>query len=136
VRDTLLAMFQAVTVPQTGETDRDAHYEDLLNQLDPASTFEREVLDTLYRGGYRLPDYGQYRPTDEVYVQVDFFYERQGRPGVCVFVDGPDHDQPEQSERDRGIRAELHDLGFRIVAIRHDRPIEEQIQDASDVFGS
>lgn len=36
----------------------------------------------------RLPDAAQTRPTPEVAVQPDFYYQRAGLPGVCVFIDG------------------------------------------------
>ncbi|MCX8068331.1 MAG: hypothetical protein N3B68_11095 [Anaerolineae bacterium] len=36
---------------------------------------------------------------------------------------------------DRRIRAALRDLGYRIVVIRHDRDLEEQIAAYPDLFG-
>jgi antirestriction protein ArdC len=34
------------------------------------------LLDHLYQNGHRLPDLAQHRPTEQVMVQTDFYYER------------------------------------------------------------
>jgi very-short-patch-repair endonuclease len=67
-------------------------------------------------------------------VQPDFYYDRDGMPGVCVFVDGPHHDSRQQAAHDREARAELRDRGYRVIAIRHDRPIDEQVSAYPEVF--
>jgi hypothetical protein len=136
VHGTLSELATSRLLQQTGSVDRESHYTALLNQIDPASSFERRVLEILYQKGYRLPDYGQYRPTDEVHVQVDFYYKRDGRKGVCVFVDGPDHDRPSEAEHDRKVRVELEDFGFKVVTIRHDHPIVEQLAAHVEIAGN
>ena len=49
------------------------------------------LLEFLYEGGYRLPNTAQSQPCADVAAQPDFYYERDGVPGACVFVDGSDH---------------------------------------------
>ena len=55
---------------------------------------------------------------------------------VCVFCDGAVHDRPDVAAEDRRIRADLEDLGYRVVVIRYDRDLEEQLAEYPDVFGS
>jgi hypothetical protein len=93
-------------------------------------------LDYLYKNGHHLPDFAQYRPTPEVHVQTDFYYERQGVPGTCIFIDGPLHDSPTQVAHDHEVRSALENLGFGVIAVRHDRSIADQVNDHPHVFGT
>ena len=54
---------------------------------------------------------------------------------MCVFVDGPHHDESAQSEKDIQVRDDLEDLGHKVVVIRYDRATGEQITEYPDVFG-
>ncbi|MCC6790988.1 MAG: DUF1998 domain-containing protein, partial [Thermomicrobiales bacterium] len=135
VRDYLVALAGATLLPSTDERDYDAHYRWLLERIDPASTFERSFLDTLHEGGCRLPDEAQRRPTPDIPTQPDFYYERDGRPGVCVFVDGPAHLAETRAERDRQVRASLEDFGYTVVAIGGEEALEAQIARRADGFG-
>jgi len=54
---------------------------------------------------------------------------------VLVFCDGTVHDRPEVAAEDRRVRAALEDLGYRVVVIRWDRGMEEQVAGYGDVFG-
>jgi very-short-patch-repair endonuclease len=67
--------------------------------------------------------------------EADFIYEREGARGVSVFCDGPDHDQPGRQARDTSERATLEDLGYRVIVIRYDGNLEDQVQRNTDVFG-
>jgi hypothetical protein len=71
-----------------------------------------------------------------VYGEADFYYEREGLPGICVFCDGPDHDQPNREESDQRERGKLGDLGYRILTIRYDSKMDEQLISNQDVFGA
>ncbi|HXR35872.1 MAG TPA: helicase-related protein, partial [Candidatus Binataceae bacterium] len=126
IRDFLLAAARSRLVEHMAGRTRDEQYQWLRERVDPASSFERAVLDYLYKEGHRLPDLTQHRPTEQVMVQTDFYYDRGAVPGVCVFVDGPHHDDPDQARHDKEVRGELEHLGFRVIAIRHDRPLGEQ----------
>jgi very-short-patch-repair endonuclease len=134
IRDFLLELTRLRLVETKDGRSRDEQYQWLSESIDPASSFEREFLDYLYKNGHRLPDFAQYQPTPEVHVQTDFYYEREGVPGVCVFVDGPHHDTPTQAAHDQTARSELANLGFRVIAIRHDSAIPDQVQVRSDIF--
>ena len=129
----LRLLASARTVPSR-ERDRDAHFRWLEGLVDPGSSLEREFLRYLYDANIRLPDIAQNRPSQEVPVQPDFYYERENRPGVCVFVDGPHHDAPGQQAEDARLRSELQDRGFRVIAVRYDQPFADQAQRHPDVF--
>jgi hypothetical protein len=135
IRDYLLKLTQAVT----SEEAKGRSYEDqfvwLMEKRDPKSGLESEFLQVLFETRRRLPDRAQYRPEDGVYCEADFFYERDGLNGVAVFIDGPSHDDSAQKQKDTQERTKLDDLGYRVLVIRYDRSIEEQIADNPDIFG-
>ncbi|HVI37447.1 MAG TPA: hypothetical protein VM684_14540, partial [Gaiellales bacterium] len=72
----LFGLSTAVVMPHGQGQSRAERLAYLLARIDPASTFEREVLLTLDRMGLNLPDEAQWCPTDAVAVQADFFYRR------------------------------------------------------------
>lgn len=113
-----------------GGRSRKEHYEWLLERIDPRSSLEREFLDLLYREGFRLPDAAQ-KLVPEVGVIADFFYV----PNVLVFCDGPEHSDPKRRERDLQQREELRLRGYRVVVIRYDAPLKDQILAYPEIFG-
>ncbi len=136
VRDYLLALTTAELRLAAAGREYDAQYQWLRERTDPASPLERQFLDYLYEHKLRLPDHAQYQPEADIAAQPDFYYERAGLPGVCVFVDGPAHDAPDQAEHDRQVRQALEDRGYRVVVLRHDRPFQEQVAKEPTVFGT
>ena len=81
------------------------------------SQLERKFLDTLRQHGFRRPDKAQlWLP--ERYSRPDFYYEEGS---VCVFVDGPPHDTPEQAAEDEAVRARLTTDGYQVLVFHHAR---------------
>ena len=90
------------------------------------------VSRPLYERKLRLPDFAQYAPAADLFLQPDFYYQRGAIPGVCVFIDGPPH--AGQEAQDRRAREPLEDRGYRIVVITANRPLAEQIDAFPDIF--
>ncbi len=124
VRDFLLALKCALARPAIVALDYEEHYRWLRALTDTRSELERHLLDRLYAARRRLPDCAQHR-IPGLYCIPDFFYE----PNICVFCDGSVHDEPQQQARDREMRSLLEQKGYRVVAIRYDRDLEEQLRD-------
>lgn len=104
----------------------------LLESADPRSATERALIRHLYHNEHSLPDRAQHRPSEQVYAQSDFYYER-GR--VCVFIDGPSHDAPEVQANDAEVREELEERGFKVIAIGHGKDFAAQVARYPEVFG-
>ena len=130
VKDFLLKLTRAEAQKQQGGRNCDQHYLWLLRRVDEHSTLEVQFLKTLYEGGYKLPDEAQKRIKRPSCV-VDFFY----RPNICVFCDGPAHDVESQRSKDTHLRHELRNYGYRVVAIRHDKDLNQQISEYPEIFG-
>ncbi|MFI5107573.1 MAG: Zn-binding domain-containing protein [Terriglobales bacterium] len=135
IREYLLALLKSTTTKRT-ERSREEQYAWLKERRDQNSTLERDLLKLLYDTGRRLPDRAQYRPEADVYAEADFYYQRDGLPGVCVFCDGPDHDQPERRANDERERGKLEDLGYRVIVIRYDKGLVQQVAEHVDIFGT
>lgn len=130
VHNFLLSLSRCVTKPDTQGRGYDEHYQWLRGLTDSRSELERRFIDHLFQTQRRMPDEAQ-RMLADYYSVPDFFYE----PNVCVFCDGSGHDDPLQREKDEKVRAELRNLGYRVIVIRYDRDLEEQVQANEDVFG-
>jgi hypothetical protein len=135
IRDFLLKICQASTRRIVRGKPYDEQFRWLVEHLDPNSSLESDLLKLLYGSRRRLPDRAQYRPEPGVYAEADFFYEREGLKGIAVFVDGPHHDEQSQREKDQRERKKLEDLGYRVLTIRYDCSLEEQVRSHSSVFG-
>ena len=129
-----MALSRGTAKRGTQERDYEAQYHWLLDWIDSAALIEKEFLAFLHSNDLRLPDHAQYRPSDEVPVQTDFYYERDGLPGICIFIDGPTHDKASQETNDRNLRESLEDRGLMVVTIRYDRSIAEQCEEHKAVF--
>jgi hypothetical protein len=132
VRDLLLALAAGSTRLQHDQRSYEEQYHWLRERTDPASELERRFLDHLYRTNRCLPDHAQPHLADYP-ARPDFYYEDVR---ACVFCDGAVHDQPDVQAEDQRVRADLADLGYRVVVIRYDRDLEEQMGEYGDIFGS
>jgi hypothetical protein len=109
--------------------DYDAHYRQLLKQIDPHSAMEERFLNYLYREGLRLPD-GAQQITTDIYCRPDFYYD----PGIHVFCDGTPHDSPGVQEMDKKRREALRNGGGQVLAWNYKERLEDFIARRPDIF--
>lgn len=131
VAELLRQLAASRATPHRQGRDYEAHYAWLRSLTDSRSELERRFLEHLYRTRRRLPDEAQ-KALAEVNTIPDFYY---ADTHACVFCDGAVHDEPAQRERDRQVRAQLRDYGYRVIVIRYDGDLEAQIAQYPDVFG-
>jgi len=112
----------------------DEQYAWLRERTDPASSFERAFLDHLYQQKLRLPDFAQHTPDRDVFTQPDFYFQGDGAPGICIFIDGPRHADAGRADEDRRGREVLEDQGYRVIAITPYASLADQIGKYPDVF--
>ena len=130
VSQVLDLMRRCITQPRKAGRDYEEHYRWLRSLTDSRSDLERSFIDHLYRTKRRLPDEAQ-KPLIDYFSIPDFFY----KPNACVFCDGSVHNELEQKEKDLIARQGLKELGYRVIVIRYDRDLEEQMVRYIEIFG-
>ncbi len=134
INDFLFSLTNAICKPGGASYDYEERYKKITDNLDPNSTFEKKFLDYLYSKKLNLPDHAQWIAHNDVPTKTDFFYERGNLPGICVYIDGPHHDTPQQQKDDKEKRSALEERGFQVIAIHHTKSIEEQVKQYPKVF--
>lgn len=131
VRDVLLDLITSTTTKRHGGRDYEAHYQWLRNLTDSRSELERRFIEYLYKTRRDLPDDAQ-KALTEVNTIPDFYYDGQH---ACIFCDGSVHDDPTQKDKDDKVRRLLRDHGYRVIVIRYDKDMEQQLAAYPDLFG-
>ncbi len=139
VRDILLEIAESEEIRGEEKMSREERLKWLGSIIDKKSELEQRFLETLERYNHRLPDDAQrliplspeaQALLNQKHCSVDFFY----KPNICVFCDGSVHDEDEQRRRDEIIRNDLHLHGYRVIVIRYDKDVEEQIRQYPEIF--
>jgi hypothetical protein len=115
----LLDQFLASTVVGNSEgMSREERYQQLLQQTDPNSNFERVVLQEIYQRGYKLPDAAQ-ELIPSANCKPDFLYKTDA--AIAIFCDGSVHDSPDKRRQDQIERDNLrYNTGYTVLTLRHD----------------
>ncbi len=130
IRDLLGELAKSRTELRPLGRSRQEQLEWLHQLIDSRSELERRFLELLAEGGYRLPDDAQKALADPRCV-ADFFYD----PNICIFCDGAVHDEPAQAAQDRQLRSQLLGRGYRVLVLRYDQDLREQLARYPEVFG-
>lgn len=109
IRDELLSWAGGAVVSSPGPVSHAEHRARLDRLCE--SDLEREFLDLLDKGAYRLPDDAGVL-IEEARSKPDFLYRDQC---VAVYVDGGPHQFPERQRRDAHQRAAMEDLGWTVL---------------------
>ena len=126
----LMTLANSITVQHPPDRGYDEQYNWLRSQTDRQSEIERVFLDHLYTTKRHLPDEAQ-KYLSDFYANPDFFYN----PNILVYCDGASHVGGRISE-DAVTRDQLRAAGYRVIEIRYDRDIEEQVAAYADIFGT
>jgi ATP-dependent helicase YprA (DUF1998 family) len=112
-------------------SSREEQYQRLLQQTDPNSAFEREVLKEMYQQGLKLPDTAQ-EFIPEANCKPDFLYKSAK---IAIFCDGSAHDHPEQQQQDRIQRDNLeYNSGYRVISLHYSNNWTSQIEHLKSYF--
>jgi len=107
------------------EMSREERYQQLLQQTDPNSNFERVVLQEIYQRGYKLPDATQ-ELIPEANCKPDFLYKTDA--AIAIFCDGSVHDRPDKRRQDQIERDNLrYNTGYTVLTLRHDEDWEAKL---------
>lgn len=112
--------------------DYDGQYTFLRNLTDSRSKLERDFIEHIYKTRRDLPDEAQKALADLATIP-DFYYAGSH---TCVYCDGSVHDDSGQKQKDNIFRRQLRELGYRVIVIRYEPSLEEQIAKYPEVFGS
>ncbi len=125
IRPWLNRLGSSTITRQAASGSREAQYQQLFQQTDPNSNFERIVLAEIDRRGLKLPDAAQ-ELIPEANCKPDFIYRNAK---IAVFCDGSIHDRPEQQQQDKVERDNLrYAAGYYVLTLRHDGDWQRQLE--------
>jgi very-short-patch-repair endonuclease len=113
----------------TGPLTRATHLDQLLRRCE--TELERQWLRFLEERNCRLPSHAQSR-IDECNTRPDFLYKDLY---CAVYVDGPHHEFPERSQRDRQEELCLAERGWTVVRFGQTSDWQHVIEEHPDIFG-
>jgi very-short-patch-repair endonuclease len=117
-----------VSISPNGAT-REDHLERLRRQAQ--SDLERDWLELLTKGGYRLPDRAQVF-IGEATTRPDFTYDESH---VAIYIDGPHHLYPERHARDVEAEERLFPNGWSVIRFKLTEEWPATIAKYPRVFG-
>jgi superfamily II DNA/RNA helicase len=109
----LQKLMRAIGEVGVAPPSRDDPWQALYSLCD--SQLEKKFLDLLRARGFCRPNKAQYW-IPERYSRPDFYYTEGS---VCVFIDGPPHDDPAQAVADTSVREALVRDGYKVVVFHH-----------------
>jgi len=97
------------------------------------SSLEQAWLDYVQANGYRTPDSGQHT-IERCHTTADFYYADWK---AVIFIDGPHHEGPNQSDKDKTINACLEAAGYYVIRFSKDIVSWNGVfQEHKDLFGA
>ena len=129
IKDLLLRIANSRTEASASELPRGAHVDALLAVCDTG--LERDWLNTVVTGDYKLPDIAQPYLSD-AQCRPDFFYQEVG---YAVFVDGPLHKRADKASEDAAVEDRLLHAGYSFVRFGVDDDWLATIREHAVVFG-
>ncbi|MCK4794572.1 MAG: DUF1998 domain-containing protein, partial [Desulfobacteraceae bacterium] len=129
VRDILLKIASANIEVSPAAVPRATHLARLMRLA--GSQLEKNWLQFLEDHNYGLPS-GAQQFFETCKTRPDFLYkDRQ----VAVYIDGPPHDYPERSQRDKEKRDCMGDRGWTVIRFGHNDDWQKIIAEHPNIFG-
>ena len=130
IRDALARLARSRAQPAGGPGSRAERLASLREACD--SRLELRWLDRLDALGLRLPSDAQH-PIEACSTRPDFFYREYN---AAIYVDGPPHDEAEQSRDDEAITERLMDAGYAVLRFHHKADWDRIFRRHPDIFGA
>lgn len=115
----LLREMKEIKIIETNKNFSLGNYQNLYDKCE--SELEKEVLSIINKEGLPLPSYSQYTINIDGHplIRADFYYYLSGKRPIVVCVDGPQHDNKAQKDRDEKTRNLLKSRGYKVIEIKY-----------------
>lgn len=108
------------------------HFQWLLEQTDPNSDMERQLLQYLFQKGLRLPDRAQINMSHlGCYTSADFVFDKER---IAIFVDGSVHNRLQVAQEDYHKRDCMERLGWETLVWNYQQPLSDFVSAYPHVF--